>query len=158
MPALDRRLARQYFLLMATGAATGRQRRNRPDECLQEAAKSKPNPGPYKEERLNEESGKFETSSELKQDSGKAPVLNPSMQQNEKGKGYLLMNPVYTREYMESVVPKHRVPQCVRLHTISSSLRLHQRILIAYPDSDTVHRRRVRCTSCMPCDTPIWAL
>lgn len=80
----------------------------------EESSPAKSSPGPYKEQVLNEVSGKFETSEETKLDNGFVPALNPSMLAAEKGRSYLLMNPVYTKEYMESIVPKHRPPQGVR--------------------------------------------
>lgn len=107
-----------------------------------------PTPGPYREERLNEESGRFEKSSILKQDVGQPPELNPSMQAQQKGKNYLLMNPVYTREYMESIVPKHRVPQGVRTKARDTGKGRLRRTPVRAPARCTLHPSQI---------TALWA-
>lgn len=42
------------------------------------------------------------------------PAPHPSKQMNEPESSYLLMHPVYSKEYVESIKPKHRPPQGVR--------------------------------------------
>lgn len=42
------------------------------------------------------------------------PESHPSRARREKGENYFLMNPVYTKEYVESVKPKHIPPMTFR--------------------------------------------
>lgn len=52
----------------------------------------------------------------VKQDTQGKPLSHPSSQRREKGdENYFLMQPIYTKDYLESIKPKHLPPETVPL-------------------------------------------
>lgn len=51
------------------------------------------------------------------------PAPHPSKQLSEQESSYLLMHPVYSKDYVESIKPKHRPPQTVRTTSANRMLQ-----------------------------------
>lgn len=54
-----------------------------------------------------------------------SPHRGSSTEQGDQDADYLMMHPVYTKEYAESVKPQHKVPEKVRQVSTSPGQALH---------------------------------
>ena len=54
-----------------------------------------------------------------------SPHRGSSTEQGDHDADYLMMHPVYTKEYAESVKPQHKVPEKVRQISTSPGQALH---------------------------------